>query len=104
IAALSDAKGADLSGFLLWYNQAGTPVLDARLSYSSGAKTARLTLSQSYPHSAGGDNRKPVPIPVKLGLLDAKGNEFPLKSGGEPVPGGLVVLRKKKETFTFEDI
>ena len=25
-------------------------------------------------------------------------------SGGKPVPDGLVVLRKKKETFTFEDI
>ncbi len=104
ISALGDANGTDLSGFLLWYNQAGTPVLDARISYSSGAKTARLTLSQSYPDTAGGDKRKPVPIPVKLGLLDASGKEFSLKSGGEPVSGGLVVLRKKKETFTFEDI
>ncbi len=104
ISALGDANDTDLSGFLLWYNQAGTPTLDARLSYSSDAKTARLTLSQSYPNPAEGDKRKPVPIPVKLGLLDADGNELPLKSGGKPVPGGLVVLRKKKETFTFEDI
>ena len=65
---------------------------------------ARLTLAQSYPNATAGDKRKPVPIPVKLGLLDADGNEFPLKSGGKPVPDGLVVLRKKKETFTFEDI
>ena len=50
IAALGDANETDLSGFLLWYNQAGTPALDARLSYSSDAKTARLTLSQSYPN------------------------------------------------------
>ncbi len=105
VSALGDANGTDLSSFLLWYNQAGTPVLDARLIYSSDNKTARLTLSQSYPESSGGDaGRKPVPIPVKLGLLDAKGNEFPLKSGGKPVPDGLVILRKKKETFTFEDI
>ncbi len=104
VAALGDANGTDLSGFLLWYNQAGTPALDARLTYSAGPRTARLTLSQSYPNAAAGDKRKPVPIPVKLGLLDANGNEFPLKSGGKPVPDGLVVLRKKKETFTFEDI
>ncbi len=104
VSALGDANSTDLSGFLLWYNQAGTPVLDARLIYSSDAKTARLTLGQSYPEMAGGDKRKPVPIPVKFGLLDADGKEFELKSGGEPVHGGLVVLRKKKETFTFEGI
>jgi aminopeptidase N len=104
VSALSDASGTDLSSFLLWYNQAGTPVLDARLSYSGDAKTARLTLSQSYPETAGADRRKPVPIPVKLGLLDTDGNELALKSGGKPLPDGLVILRKKKETFTFEDI
>ncbi len=104
VSALGDANGTDLSGFLLWYNQAGTPALDAKLSYSSDAKTARLTLSQSYPNAAAGDKRKPVPIPVKLGLLGGDGQEFPLKCGGESVPGGVVVLRKKKETYTFEDI
>jgi aminopeptidase N len=104
ISALGDANGADLSGFLLWYNQAGTPALDARFTYSADARTARLTLSQSYPDAPAGDKRKPVPIPVKLGLLDANGNEFPLKCSGKAVPDGLVVLRKKKETFTFEDV
>ncbi len=104
VSALSDANETDLSDFLLWYNQAGTPLLDARLTYSGRARTARLTLAQSYPDSAAGTKRKPVPIPVKLGLLDSKGNEFPLKSGGKPVPNGLVILRKKKEVFTFEDI
>jgi aminopeptidase N len=104
VAALGDANGTDLSGFLLWYNQAGTPALDARLSYSSDAKTARLTLSQSYPNAAAGDKRKPVPIPVKLGLVGGDGKELPLKCGGDSVPNGVVVLRKKKETYTFEDI
>ncbi len=104
VSALGDANGTDLSDFLLWYNQAGTPVLDARLTYSSDTKTARLTLSQSYPDGAEAGKRKPVPIPVKLGLLDANGAEFPLQCGGEAVPGGLAVLRKKKETFTFEGI
>ncbi|MFZ0571987.1 MAG: aminopeptidase N [Rhodomicrobium sp.] len=104
VSALGDANETDLSGFLLWYNQAGTPVLDARLTYSNDAKMARLTLGQSYRDTGGGTDRKPVPIPVKLGLLDSKGSEFPLRSGGKPLPNDLVVLRKKKEVFTFEDI
>jgi aminopeptidase N len=104
VSALGDANGADLTGFLLWYNQAGTPALDARLTYSADAKTARLTLSQSYPELAGGEKRKPVPIPVKLGLLDANGKEFALKGAEGLLPGGVAVLKKKKETFTFEAI
>jgi aminopeptidase N len=104
VAALGDANGTDLSEFLLWYNQAGTPALDARLTYSEAARTASLTLSQSYTAAPGGAKRKPVPIPVKLGLLGKDGTELPLSREGKPADDGLVVLRKKKETFTFGNI
>jgi aminopeptidase N len=89
---------------LLWYNQAGTPVLDARLAHSETSKTVRLTLSQSYPGGSANGKRKAVPIPVKLGLLSPKGEELPLRAGGKPLSGGLAILRKKKQVFTFEDI
>ncbi len=104
VTALGEANGTDLSGFLLWYNQAGTPSLDARLTYSAAAKTARLTLAQSYPDSPSGAKRKPVPVPVKLGLLGKNGEELPLRMGGKPLQDGLVILRKKKDIFTFENI
>ena len=42
VAALGDANDTDLSGFLLWYNQAGTPSLDAQLAIPPPTKTARL--------------------------------------------------------------
>jgi aminopeptidase N len=104
VTALGDANSTNLSEFLLWYNQAGTPSLDSRLTYSEGAKTAHLTLSQSYPDAPSGAKRKPVPIPVKLGLLDKDGKELPLMMEGRPIEDGLIVLRKKKETFAFENI
>ncbi len=104
ISALGDANKTDLSEFLLWYNQAGTPAVEARMTYSQASKSARLTLSQSYPPITGGARRKPVPIPVRLGLLGADGEEIPLKAGGEPLRNGLVMLRKKKEIFTFDDV
>ena len=104
ISALGDANKTDLTEFMLWYNQAGTPLLDARLSYSQGAKSVRLTLSQSYPPIPDGAKRKPVPIPVRLGLLGGDGKDLPLKEDGKPLGDGLVMLRKKKEAFTFEDV
>ncbi len=104
IGALADANKTDLSEFLLWYNQAGTPQLDARLTYSDASKSARLTLTQSYPPRADDTKRKPVPIPVKLGLVDANGKDLPLKVDGKPIKDGLVTLRKKKEIFAFEGV
>ena len=104
VSALGDANKTDLSEFMLWYNQAGTPALDARMTYSQGTKSARLTLSQSYPPIAQGAKRKPVPIPVRLGLLGGNGEDLPLKEDGKPVADGMVMLRKKKEVFTFEDV
>jgi aminopeptidase N len=101
---MADANKADLSDFLIWYNQAGTPRLDARLTYSEASKSARLTLSQSYPAGPDGAKRKPVPMPVKLGLVDSSGKDLPLRLDGKPVKDGLVVLRKKKEVFAFDGI
>ncbi len=104
IAALAEANGTDLSGFLLWYGQAGTPALEARMTYSQGHKTARLTLSQSYPPLPGDPRRKSVPIPVSLGLVGPDGEDLPLKIHGKTAPDGMVLLRKKKEVFTFDDV
>jgi aminopeptidase N len=104
VSALADANDADLSSFMLWYNQAGTPALNARLSYSAASKTVRLTLQQSYPSNSSSTKHKPVPIPVKLGLLSHDGNELPLRLEGKPLKSGLLLLRGNKETFTFENI
>ncbi len=103
VSALADANKTGLSDFLLWYNQPGTPVLEAKLTYSEEKKSARLTLAQSYPPLPGDPRRKPVPIPVRLGLIGPTG-DFPLKLDGKPLGAGFVTLRKKKEIFTFEDV
>ncbi|HZV21458.1 MAG TPA: aminopeptidase N, partial [Hyphomicrobiales bacterium] len=104
VSALADANNVDLSGFMLWYNQAGTPSLDARLTYSEAKKQARLTFEQSYASGPSDPKRKPVPIPIKLGLLDAKGTELALTNSCEHLQNGMILLSKKKETFTFENI
>ena len=39
VKALEDASGVDLSQFRLWYSQAGTPQVDARLEHDAGGAT-----------------------------------------------------------------
>ena len=64
--------GLDLSNFLTWYNQPGTPKLEAKGEYDVAAKTYRLNLKQSLKAHPKYPNLKAVPIPVALALFNAK--------------------------------
>jgi aminopeptidase N len=95
--AMEDASGVDLTQFRLWYNQAGTPVLDIIENYDADAKKYQLTIKQSCPPTPGQPHKKPFHIPVKIGLLDVSGKEFLLDS---PV----LHVKKTVEVFEFENI
>ena len=105
IKCFEDACSTDLSQFMLWYSQAGTPEVVCRLDYDRGAKTATLELKQKLPGTPNQKTRKPQHIPLKLGLIGENGNEFSLKlANGETLPDGLVHLRDRQAKFTFTDI
>jgi aminopeptidase N len=61
------------------YQQAGTPKLTVQTRYDSSAKTYTIKLQQSTPATAGQDSKKPVMIPVAMGLLGKDGQEMQLK-------------------------
>ncbi len=105
IAAMADATETDLSQFMLWYSQAGTPELTCRLAYSPENKTAKLTVKQEQKPRPGQPKPKPLHIPFKLGLLGADGKNFPLKlEDGTLLEHGVLHLRKRSESFTFHGI
>ncbi len=78
IAAIGDANQMDLSGFLTWYGQAGTPVLQVSGDYDGEAKTLTLQLKQQLPPCSGSESVF-VPIPVRLALWNAAGERMPLQ-------------------------
>ena len=75
VAALSAGSGVDLSAFLIWYNQPGTPKLQAQGEYDAANQTYRLSLKQSLKPHTKYPNLKAVPIPVALALFDAETGE-----------------------------
>ena len=75
VAALSAGSGVDLSEFLIWYNQPGTPKLEAKGEYDAAAQTYTLSLKQSLKAHPKYPNLKAVPIPVALALFDATTGE-----------------------------
>jgi aminopeptidase N len=105
IACFAEASGKDLSQFMLWYSQAGTPELVCRLKYEPRKRTAELKIQQFLHPTPGQPHKKPLHIPVRLGLLGPDGEDLPLKlASGEALHGDLLELRKRSETFRFSDV
>jgi aminopeptidase N len=105
IASFEEASGRDLSHFKLWYSQAGTPELVCALSYDRQKKTADLKVEQVLPPTPGEAKKKPLHIPVRLGLLGANGDEITLRrESGEEVADGVLHVTKRSQTFRFRDV
>ncbi|MGO9943921.1 MAG: aminopeptidase N [Rhodoblastus sp.] len=78
ISCFAESSGRDLTDFFRWYTQAGTPKLSARGSYDPAAKTYTLDLSQETKPTPGQPDKKPLVMPIRLGLIGADGKEIPL--------------------------
>ncbi|WP_110971247.1 aminopeptidase N [Pseudomonas huaxiensis] len=107
IKAMEDANGVDLTQFKRWYSQAGTPRLAVSESYDAAAQTYSLTFRQSCPETPDKVEKKPFVIPVELGLLDAEGNDLPLRLSGEAAAAGtsrVLSVTEAEQTFTFVGI
>ncbi|GAB4225248.1 MAG: aminopeptidase N [Methyloligellaceae bacterium] len=105
LAAMADANGRDLAAFMTWYEQAGTPELACSLSYDASSATAELTVTQMTPPTPGQPRKKPLPIPLRLGLLGSNGDDLPLTlDTGEKVENGLVMVTGREQTFRFTGI
>jgi aminopeptidase N len=107
VQAMADASGRDLSQFMRWYDQAGTPLLTAAGSYDEAARSYTLTVTQSCPPTPGQPGKEPFHLPLLMGLLGPDGREFPLRLAGEAQASGgtrLLELRQATKSFTFVDI
>ncbi|KAL5981435.1 hypothetical protein ACLOJK_015496 [Asimina triloba] len=122
-----DANNADLSNFLLWYSQAGTPHVKVTSSYNSEARTYSLRFSsdpkvkikviiQEVPPTPGQPMKEPMFIPMAVGLLNSYGKDMPLSvvyhdglletvsSVDQPLSTIVLKIKKKEEEFVFSNI
>jgi aminopeptidase N len=105
LKCFEDASGEDLSQFMLWYEQAGTPELACSLAYDGKTRTARLKVTQLLPPTPGQTQKKPQLVPLKIGLIDADGSELPLRlEGGAAVRDGVLRVGSREQTFRFTGI
>jgi aminopeptidase N len=107
VKCFEDSSGRDLSQFRLWYAQAGTPVIEARGAYDEAARTYTLELSQSLAPTPGQPEKKPMHIPVRIGLVGRKGAGLPLTLEGENRAGPetrVLELTESFQRFVFVEV
>ena len=97
VAALEEGSGVDLTPFKIWYSQAGTPKVHARLEHDPVNKQAILHLEQKEDPTPGQPTKKPMPLPLMTALI---GNE----SGHEICPERLLVFDQQRQSFTFDNV
>ena len=108
VAALTAGSGVDLSSFLIWYNQPGTPKLEAQGEYDATAQTYRLSLKQSLKAHPKYPNLKAVPIPVALALFNkASGEQLVLNSDAlfeNAVKDGVYLFDQDEAVIEFTGV
>ena len=97
VRALEDASGADLSAFRIWYSQAGTPRVRARLEHDAAARAATLHLEQVVPPTPGQAVKQRMPIPLKTALIGEA-------SGHEIASERLIVLDQERQSIRFDEV
>ncbi|MDH2045472.1 aminopeptidase N [Acinetobacter johnsonii] len=108
VAALTAGSGVDLSNFLTWYNQPGTPKLEAEGHYDVAAQTYTLNFKQSLKAHPKYPNLKAVPIPVALALFDAAtGEQLVLNSDSlfeNAVKDGVYLFDQDQASIVFSGL
>ena len=105
LAALGEANGVDLSPYLKWYAQAGTPEVSARGDYDASAQRYTLTLQQRTPPTNGQPHKQPVPIPVNVALFADDGKPIQLQIAGAATTNECVLsLAEAEHRFVFDNV
>jgi aminopeptidase N len=98
VRAMADAAGADLSQFMRWYDQAGTPMLEVAGEYDTAARRYVLSVKQSCPPTPGQETKLPFHIPFAVGLVGPDGRDLLAESTR------VLSVKQPEERFVFENI
>ena len=91
VACMAEVSGRDLTQFMRWYRQAGTPILKVSSAFDEANRTLRLALTQEPPSVASDMSHEPYVIPVLYQVIDQD-------TGSILVPEALLELTDRSLT------
>ncbi len=105
VSSFEEALGTDLSQFLDWYKQAGTPQVTVTDAYDADAQTYRLTLSQETRPTPGQPDKKPMLIPVKFGLVGPNGHDLAFETAsGATIENDMIRFDQSRVDIVFTGV
>ncbi len=96
VACMQEASGVDLTQFKLWYSQSGTPQVQFKGTYDDENHAYTIELTQQTAPTSVQKVKKPLHMPILLGLLDKNGNEM--------IETMTLDLKNADQTFTINNI
>ena len=75
VRAIEDGAKVDLAQFRLWYGQAGTPRITARIETDAATGDRTLHLAQAVPSTPGQPDKAPMLIPLRIKAYDPGGGD-----------------------------
>jgi len=104
ITCFADVSGQDFSQFMLWYEQAGTPHVQAEFDWDEEKSSFTIHLHQSLKPTPDQEVKQPMLIPVRFGLIGEDGKDMAPQTTQGDVVGDLLLLREEKQSFTFSNL
>src|SRR5262249_20677043 len=105
VQCFADASGRDMTQFMRWYSQAGTPAVTISGRFDAARKTFILECAQAIPATPGQPSKEPMVIPLSIGLVGKDGRDLALKAAGARLlEGRTIVLTEQTAKFEFAGI
>ncbi|HWE45125.1 MAG TPA: aminopeptidase N [Caulobacteraceae bacterium] len=105
ISCFGDALGDRRDDFFRWYGQAGTPEVKIECDYDSAARSVSLTLKQATAPTPGQAEKRALPIPIRIGVLDLDGRVQRFRPEGQPETDELLLtLEEGQRTIRLEGV
>ena len=101
VGSIAAAAGRDLSQFMRWYAQAGTPRVAVSALYDDGARALELTFVQSCPPTPGQPDKEAFLIPLSIGLHGPEGEPVTVRTDANAAGCDTQVLELTEPVQTF---
>ncbi|HEY2752773.1 aminopeptidase N [Phenylobacterium sp.] len=104
IRCFAEVSDKDLTAFFTWYEQAGTPNVTLSSRYDEARGELTLELAQETAPTPGQPTKRPLPIPVTIGLLDGDGRTQAFLRDGQALDETVIVLDGERTTVTLTGV
>jgi len=104
IQCFADASGSDLTQFMRWYKQAGTPEVTVSTRFDPAQKKYTVDCKQVVPPTPEQPIKEAMVIPLSIGLVGKNGRDLPPSFLGNTAERNVVVLNEPAAKFEFVDL